>query len=98
EGKKKSTLLDLLPRLADAQNLAKQSDIKFRIDEKFRKASNTRAEIARAKYNNGLITFEDWDIIENELIQRQTNYLQSKKDRVVRYATWENLLGRGAIQ
>jgi outer membrane protein len=98
EGKKKSTLLDLLPRLADAQNLAKQSDIKFRIDEKFRKASTTRAEIARAKYNNGLITFEDWDIIENELIQRQTNYLQSKKDRVVRYATWENLLGRGAIQ
>ena len=98
EGKKKSTLLDLLPRLADAQNLAKQSDIKFRIDEKFRKASTTRAEIARAKYNNGLITFEDWDIIENELIQRQTNYLQSKKDRVVRYATWENLLGRGALQ
>jgi outer membrane protein TolC len=97
EGKKKSTLLDLLPRLRDAQNLAKQSDLKLNIDDKFRKASGTRAEIARAKYNNGLITFEDWDIIENELIQRQTSYLLSKKDRVVKYATWENLLGRGVI-
>lgn len=97
EGKKKSTLLDLLPKLREAQNLAKQSDIKLNIDDKFRKATGTRAEIARAKYNNGLITFEDWDIIENELIQRQTSYLLSKKDRVVKYATWENLLGRGVI-
>ena len=97
EGKKKNTLLELLPRLREAQNLARQSDIKYSIDEKFKNASGTRAEIARAKYNNGLITFEDWDIIENELIQRQTSFLQSKRDRVVRYATWENLLGRGAI-
>lgn len=97
EGKKRSTLLDLIPRLRDAQNLAKQSDLKYSIDGKFQKASGTRAEIARAKYNNGLITFEDWDIIENELIQRQTNFLQSKKDRVVKYATWENLLGSGVI-
>lgn len=97
EAKKKSTLLDLLPRLRDAQNLARQSDLKYRIDEKFQKASGTRAEIARAKYNNGLITFEDWDIIENELIQRQTSFLQSKRDRIVRYASWENLLGRRAI-
>lgn len=97
EGKKKNTMLDLLPKLRDAQNLARQSDIKYSIDEKFKNASATRAEIARAKYNNGLITFEDWDIIENELIQRQTSFLQSKRDRVVKYATWENLLGRGAI-
>lgn len=97
EGQKRSTLLDLIPRLREAQNLARQSDIKLNIDGKFQSASATRAEIARAKYNNGLITFEDWDIIENELIQRQTNFLLSKKDRVVRYATWENLLGRGVI-
>lgn len=97
EAKKKSTLLDLIPKLRDAQNQARQSDIKYSIDEKFQKASGTRAEIARAKYNNGLITFEDWDIIENELIQRQTNFLQSKRDRIIKYASWENILGRRAI-
>lgn len=98
ESRKRSTLVTLIPKLRDAQNQARQSDIKYRIDEKFQKASGTRAEIARAKYNNGLITFEDWDIIENELIQRQTSFLQSKRDRIIRYATWENLLGRRAIK
>lgn len=98
ESRKRSNLVTLLPRLRDAQNQARQSDIKLSIDGKFQKASGTRAEIARAKYNNGLITFEDWDIIENELIQRQTSFLQSKRDRILRYATWENLLGRRAMK
>lgn len=98
EGRKKNALLELIPKLKDAQNQAKQSDIKYSVDDKFRKAATSRAEIARAKYNNGLITFEDWDIIESDLIQRQTSFLQSKRDRTLKYATWENLLGRGAIE
>lgn len=97
ESRKRSTLLELVPKLRDALNQARQSDIKYSIDSKFEKAASSRAEIARKKYNNGLITFEDWDIIENELITRQMNFLQSKKDRVIRYANWENLLGKGSI-
>lgn len=97
ESRKRSTLLSLIPRLRDALNLAKQSDIRYSIDTKFEKAAASRAEIARKKYNNGLQTFEDWDIIENELITRQINLLQSKRDRVIKYATWENLLGKGSI-
>ncbi len=98
ESRKRSNLMSLIPKLRDAQNQARQSDIKYRIDDKFQKASGTRAEIARAKYNNGLITFEDWDIIENELIQRQTSFLSSKRERILRYASWENLLGRRAMK
>ena len=97
ESRKRSTLLDLIPRLRDSLNLAKQSDIKYSIDSKFEKAASSRAEIARKKYNNGLLTFEDWDIIESELITRQMNFLQSKRDRVIRYASWENILGKGSI-
>ena len=95
--KRKSAVLDQIPRLRDALNLAKQSDIKYSIDTKFRQAASSRAEIARKKYNTGLLTFEDWDIIESELITRQTNFLSSKRDRILRYATWENLLGKGSI-
>lgn len=97
EGRKKTTLLDLIPKLRDAQTQAKQSDIKYSIDEKFQNAATSRAVIARAKYNNGLITFEDWDIIESDLITRQTNFIQSKRDRVAKYAAWETILGRSAI-
>lgn len=97
ESRKRSTLLSLIPKLQDTLNQAKQSDIKFSIDSKFEAAASIRAEIARKKYNNGLLTFEDWDIIENELITRQMNFLMSKKDRVIKYATWENVLGKGSI-
>ena len=98
EAQKRSALLDLLPKLRDAQNAAKQGDIKYNVDLKFQQAASTRAEIARAKYNNGLLTFEDWDIIEQDLIARQTTFLQSKRDRTIKYATWENTLGKGSIQ
>jgi outer membrane protein TolC len=67
------------------------------VDEDFLKAANARAEIARSKYSNGLMSFEDWDIIENDLINRQKAVLQSRRDRVTAEAAWEQVLGNGAI-
>jgi len=55
------------------------------------------AEIARNKYNNGLLTFEDWDVIESDLINRQTTYLQNQRDRVISEAAWENIQGIGVF-
>lgn len=71
---------------------------KLKVDEAFRDAATARAEIARNKYNNGLLTFEDWDIIENDLILRQKTYLQSKRDRVIAEAAWEQAQGKGVLQ
>lgn len=97
ENKKRNAFLKLIPEIGDAKNQALQSDIKLSVDYKFQEASKTRAEIARARYNNGLISFEDWDIIENEFITRQKNYLLSRKEKIQRYAGWERILGRGVI-
>ena len=97
ESSKRNTYLTLLPTIKLAQNQAKQSEVRLRVDARFRQASLTRAEIARAKYNNGLLTFEDWDIIESELINRQISYLQSKRDRIIRFAAFEKAIGKGSI-
>jgi outer membrane protein len=70
---------------------------KFEVDLLFRDATTTRAEIARKKYNNGLQTFEDWDVIESDLIARQKTYLQSKRDRVIAEAGWEQAQGKGVF-
>ena len=70
----------------------------FDVAREFREAATLRAEIARKRYNNGLLLFEEWDTIETDLINRQKNYLQSKHDRVVVEATWEQALGKGVIQ
>lgn len=98
EATKRNTYLTLIPNIRQALNLARQSDIKLKVDSRFREASQTRAEIARAKYNNGLLTFEDWDIIESELINRQISYLQSKRDRIIKYAAFEKSIGKGSIE
>lgn len=70
---------------------------KLKVDESFREAALSRAEIARGKYNNGLMTFEDWDQIENDLIARERAVLQSQRDRTLAEASWQLQQGRGVI-
>ncbi len=70
---------------------------KLKVDQSFVEAATARAEIARNKYNNGLISFEDWDIIENDLISRQKTLVQSQRDRIVSEAGWEQVQGKGVI-
>jgi len=67
------------------------------VDRSFLAAQRLRAEIARNRYNNGLMSFEDWDLIETELITRQKTMLQSERDRVVAEAAFEQAQGIGAI-
>ena len=40
----------------------------------------------------------DWDIIENDLINRQKAYLQTKRDRISAEASWEQTQGKGVFQ
>lgn len=98
EATRRNTYLRLIPSIKLSYNQAKQSEVKLKVDSRFREASLTRAEIARAKYNNGLLTFEDWDIIESELINRQISYLQSKRDRIIKFAAFEKTIGKGSIR
>lgn len=72
-----------------------ESVLKLETDTLFKDAAEVRAKIARNKYNNGLLTFENWDIIESDLINRQKSYLQSRRDRVFAQASWEQTLGKG---
>lgn len=68
-----------------------------KVNQAFVDAALTRAEIARSQYNNGLLTFNDWNLIENDLTQRQTNYVISQRDRVSAEAAWEQAQGKGVI-
>lgn len=74
-----------------------ESAEKLKVDENFQKASSLRAEVARGQYNNGLVTFTEWDNIENDLIVRQKTYLQSKKEKVLNEAAWKQALGEGVL-
>lgn len=87
----------LLVRLRQAHAGYVESVQKLRVDEAFVEAAETRARIARSKYNNGLMSFEDWDRIESDLILRNKSRLASQRDRVLAEAAWEQVQGKGVI-
>ncbi len=87
----------ILVTLRQSYNAYIESISKLQVDANFREAAKMRADIARAKYNNGLLAFENWDGIETDLINRQKNYLQSKLNRVAYEAAWEQAQGKGAF-
>ena len=72
-----------------------QSIQKLKVDLTILDAATIRATIARKRYNTGLLAFEQWDIIESDLINRQKNALSSKRDRVIAESNYRQTLGLG---
>jgi outer membrane protein TolC len=85
-------------KLKDAYAKFNEAIAKLEVDQAFVEAGNSRERIAKEKYNNGLLTFDEWDIIENDLIGRQKSLVQSERDRVVAEASWEQVQGKGVLQ
>ncbi|GIL18254.1 MAG: hypothetical protein BroJett040_20050 [Oligoflexia bacterium] len=83
-----STRQEIVTKLKQAYADLKISQEKLKVDHLFQKASLTRSEIARKKYNNGLMSFEEWDQVENDLILREKNLLSSQRDFWKAYASW----------
>jgi len=67
------------------------------VAERFLVASEARAIISRGKYQNGLMTFEDWDLIETDLINRQKTELQTRRDVVLAEAAFEQAQGKSVF-
>ncbi|NOT79815.1 MAG: TolC family protein [Bacteriovoracaceae bacterium] len=73
----------------------KEASLAVNVSQAFLKAAEVRSDIARSKYNNGISNFDDWDLIENELINRQKDLTLKVRDQLVALASWENAQGKG---
>ena len=56
--------------------------------KKFLQATEERAKITRAQYANGLISFDNWTIIEDNLVQAQKAFLDGEAAAVIAEAQW----------
>ena len=56
-------------------------------------AEMLRAEISAAKYKQGLLSYEDGDIIESNLINQGKTHLQRRRTSEIEQARWKNALG-----
>lgn len=75
----------------------KEATETVKVSSAFLEAAKVRADIARSKYNNGLSNFDDWDLIENDLITKQKDYTQQIRNRLIAEAAWEQAQGTGVI-
>ncbi len=60
-------------------------------------AAQARQEVAQAQYANGLLSYQDWDQVENNLISREKGHLQSLRDVKKAEAAWRSALGKDEL-
>ena len=88
------TRLGLETALASLVNAVENVGVR----RQFLEASEVRAEIARAQYTNGLISFIDWDLIENERIEAQTALLAGRREAARADAQWQLAQGKAVVR
>ncbi|MFA5069642.1 MAG: TolC family protein, partial [Candidatus Omnitrophota bacterium] len=52
-----------------------------------------RAKITRSQYSTGLASFNDWIIIEDNLVKAQKAYLDTRADMLIAEAYWIQAIG-----
>ena len=82
---------DLLVALTEVQNAKERANAQADILG----AAKLQAEIARNQYNLGLITFQEWDLIESGLIDAERTLLLSRRNAALANAAWNKAQGRG---
>ncbi len=92
------SMLDLMNNLLAALNAYRDRYASLNVQNTQLEASEVRAEVARAQYEQGLISFQDWDTIETQLITSQRSWLSSRRAADQAEAAWQNAMGLSSIQ
>lgn len=64
-----------------------------KIQQQFLDAARERSLIAEAQYKSGLISFNDWLIIENELVNNQKSFLNVQTNALLALSLWKQAKG-----
>jgi TolC family type I secretion outer membrane protein len=65
----------------------------IKVQEKFLTAAQERAKIAEAQYSLGLIQFDNWTIIEDDLVSAKKSYLDARANALLAEANWVQAKG-----
>ena len=84
---------NLQKALADYADAVDQAGV----NAAYLEAEEVRAEIGRSQYASGMISFEDWDRIENDLISSQKSDLAGRRNAVTAEANWEKAQGKSRL-
>jgi outer membrane protein TolC len=97
EQQKRSADFKLIAALESAYEGFLDSAGQVEVARTFKVAAEARSKIANGRYNSGLMTFEDWSVIDADLVTREQNLLQAELNAMQAEAAWESAEGIGAI-
>jgi outer membrane protein TolC len=95
EANLKKSELQVLQNLKQAFWDLKTSIERVEVQKQAVEAAELRVQVARKKYANGLQSFEDWDLIENDLVNQKQQMLSNNLQAVSADASWEQAKGVG---
>ncbi len=85
---------EAIAQLAEAWTKFEDAIEVVEVTRKFLEASQKRAEIVRAEYASGLMSFQDFDTAEQEQNNSENDYVQSLADVLNAQANWEMIRGK----
>lgn len=97
EAQLSDTYATLASDMAEAANALHEAAENVFVRRTFLDAYKIRAEISRQQYADGLLAFENWDIIENELISASRRLLEAHRSAQLSQATWWRRTGRNVF-
>ena len=81
--------------LAQAWNDLQNAQDTLLVSQKFLEANEERARIASAQYTSGLIDFNAWSIIEDNLVSTRKQMLNASSSLWLAEASWIKAQGGG---
>jgi outer membrane protein TolC len=91
----KSGYLQLFDTLESSWKNLRDTHQLVTVRKKYLDAAVERSNIANAQYSNGLVSFNDWVIIENNLVSAKKEYLNAGADLLIAEAQWIHAKGGG---
>jgi len=84
---------DLVYSIRSARNNFLNKAESLNVKNLYLKASEERAKIARTKYVNGLMTYDEWNRTEDSYIAAEKDLLLTQKESFIAEAAWHNSYG-----
>lgn len=79
--------------LAEMQQAFSDAADNVEVQTKYEEAAEIRAEISRQQYEGGLLSFENWVVIEDDLIAKEEKLLDARKSALIAEAAWWRTIG-----
>jgi outer membrane protein TolC len=93
----KSAYFSLIRSLEQAWKNFLDASQNVSVQKKFLDAAAERARIADAQYSSGLVSFNEWTIIEDNLVNAKKSYLNAQSNLLITEANWVQAKG-GTIE